>query len=123
MGRKSRNTKQKEIVAEEISKLDSSFDVESIWELAKKRDSNIGIATVYRHLREAVKKGSLFKYSCNGKSIYSRKSVSHCHFECEKTGKVFHFELDDLSFLQKKVPGKIKSVQLEVKGICDDCSS
>jgi hypothetical protein len=38
----------------------------------------------------------------------------------EKTGKVIHFKIESLDFLKNKIPGTIKSFQIEVRGICNN---
>ncbi|MCF7871445.1 transcriptional repressor [Candidatus Woesearchaeota archaeon] len=121
MGRKNRNTKQKEKIQKEIAKINSFFSAEELYEKTKKKSPEIGIATIYRYLKEAKEKGELYTYSCDRKNIYSKGKKSHCHFECEKTGKIIHFELDNIEFLKNKIPGTITSFQLEVKGICKKC--
>lgn len=121
MPRQNRNTKQKELIAEEISKINSFFDAEQLHEQIKLKDENIGLATVYRYLKDASEKGELFGYTCSRKQIYSKGKKSHCHFECEKTGKIIHFDIDNIDFLRDKIPGTITSFQLEVKGVCNTC--
>jgi Fe2+ or Zn2+ uptake regulation protein len=64
--------------------------------------------------------GTIYSYLCDRRIVYSREKKSHCHFICEKTGKVVHFDVDSLDFLKNKIPGSITSFQLEVKGICKD---
>jgi Fur family ferric uptake transcriptional regulator len=101
------------------------FYAEDIYNFAKKKDPTIGIATIYRFLKELKTKNKVFCYSCNRRTLYSKERNSHCHYICEKTGKVTHFNIDNLDFLKKikdKIPGSIKSIQLEIKGICDDCN-
>jgi Fur family ferric uptake transcriptional regulator len=124
MKRKSRNTKQKEILQEEVLKKSSFFTAEDLWKSVVKQDKNLGIATVYRFLKELVRKGKIHPYSCDRRTLYSRERKSHCHFICEKTGKVIHFEIDNLNFLKNirnKIPGNISSVQLEIRGVCESC--
>ncbi len=113
----SRNTKQKEILSKELNKIDTFFSAEDLYTKTK----NISLATTYRFLAELKNKGELYSYVCNRKTVYSKQAKSHCHFTCEKTGQIIHFEIDNIDFLKNKVPGKITSFQLEVKGICDDC--
>jgi len=122
MGRQNRNTRQKELIYEELSKIDSFFNAEDLYSRVKKKDQNIGMATIYRYLNDAKAKGELYTYTCNRKTLYSKGKKSHCHFECEKTGKVIHFEINNIDFLKDKIPGTITSFQLEVKGICTDCN-
>jgi len=123
MGRKNRNTKQKELIKAELSKIDTFFNAEDLLEKVRKKDKNIGIATIYRFLNEAKKKGELYTYSCDRKMVFAKGEKSHCHFECEKTGKVIHFEIDNIDFLKNKIPGTITSFQLEVKGVCRKCDA
>jgi len=122
---KERLTRQKEIMEEEIKKLNGFFDAEELLKKSKIRDSKIGIATIYRFLKEQVKRNILHSYVCNRKTIYSVEKKSHCHFICEKTGKIIHFDLDNLNFLgeiRSKIPGEINSIQIEIKGVCNKCS-
>lgn len=121
---KSRNTVQKEILNEQIKKLNSFFTADELLKSANRKDSRLGLATVYRFLNEMVKKRKIHSYVCDRKTLYSLEKKSHCHFICEKTGKLIHFEIHNLDFLKKikdKIPGKITCVQLEIRGICDDC--
>ncbi len=121
MERESRATKQKEVIAKELEKIKSFFSADELHTRVNKKDEKIGIATIYRFLKEAIDKGELFAYTCNRRMVYSKGKKSHCHYECEKTGKIIHFEIDNIDFLKDKIPGTITSFQLEVKGICNKC--
>lgn len=116
----SRQTKQKVLLEQELRKISTFFDAEKLYDRATKRDPNIGIATVYRFLKELLKKGDINSYICNRRQVYS-KHKSHAHFVCEKTGKVIHFDVDSIDFLKDKIPGSITSFQIEVRGVCDNC--
>ena len=74
------------------------------------------------HLKKLIEEGKIHSYSCNRKIIYSSNVKSHCHFICEKTGKIIHFDVDSLDFLKDKIPGEISSFQIEVKGECKTCN-
>jgi Fe2+ or Zn2+ uptake regulation protein len=114
MPRTSRQTKQKKELELVVTSFDSFFNAQ---EVAEK--SQLPLATIYRFLNDQEKSGKLFSYSCDGRKIYSSKKRSHCHYICEKTGKVIHFDIDNLDFLQKHIPGTIESFQIEVRGVCD----
>lgn len=118
---KKRNTKQKKTIQEELDKIKTFFSAEALYEKVKKKDKTIGISTIYRYLNELKRQKKIYSYLCDRRTIYSTNNKSHCHFECEKTGKIVHFEIDSLDFLKKKIPGNITSFQLEVKGICEEC--
>jgi Fe2+ or Zn2+ uptake regulation protein len=113
---KSRKTRQKEELMRRIEEFDGFFSAE---DLALKADSSL--ATIYRFLSDMEKKKEVFSYSCKGRKTYSKEKRSHCHFECEKTGKIIHFDVDNIDFLKDKIPGEIKSFQIEVKGVCTEC--
>ena len=119
---KTRNTKQKEFIQKEINKTQKFFKAEDLFEKIKKKDNKIGLATIYRFLKNLRNKKNIFSYMCNGKHIYSKEQKSHCHFICEKTGKIIHFDVDSLDFLKDKIPGEISSFQIEVKGECKTCN-
>lgn len=116
-----RKTRQKEVLRAELDGIDTFFTAEELHERAMKKDKPIGIATIYRFLKELKKEGRLYSYLCGRRTVYSKENRSHCHFVCEKTGKTIHFEIDSLDFLKDKIPGDIKSFQLEVRGYCKDC--
>jgi Fur family ferric uptake transcriptional regulator len=122
MPRVSRNTKQKEIILEEVQKMKDFFTAEDLYGIVKKRHSNIGMATVYRFLKELRKNKRIHAYTCNNRLLYNKEKKSHCHFICEETGKVIHFDVDSLDFLKNKIPGSISSFQIEVRGKCKECS-
>lgn len=121
MASRIRNTKQKEIIDKEIRRFKTFFTAQDIYEKVKSIDKDIGLATVYRFLKYLRKNGEIFSYTCYGKFVYSKEKKSHCHFICEETGKVIHFDVDSLDFLKNKIPGSISSFQIEVKGKCKDC--
>jgi len=123
---KIRQTKQKEIIAKSFGKIKGFFTAEDLHNLAKKEDHKIGIATVYRFLNDLKHKDEIYSYLCDRRTLYSKEKNSHCHYICERTGKIIHFEIDNIDFLKKvkeKIPGSITSFQLEIKGICDDCKT
>ena len=118
MGRESRNTRQKRLLQDSAERIGAFFSAEELHERVLKKDPSIGIATVYRFLKSS---DDLFSYRCGTRKVFSKGKKSHCHFVCEKTGKVIHFDLDNIDFLKDKIPGSITSFQLEVRGVCKDC--
>lgn len=110
-----RQTKQKKEFQEIVHSFGSFFNAQEVSD-----KSSLPLATIYRHLKDLVDQGELYSYQCAGRAIYSIKKRSHCHFVCEKTGKVIHFDVDSLDFLKNKIPGDIDSFQIEVRGVCDD---
>jgi len=122
MERKSRNTKQKELLNEEVKKFNSFFTAEELLIRSKKKDSHLGIATIYRFLSDLTDKSKLHSYICNRKTIYSSQDNSHCHFTCKKCGKIEHIKVNSLDFIKNKINGQICHFQIDVTGLCKECS-
>ena len=116
-----RQTRQKIILQKELDRISSFFSAEEIHQKIADKHPNIGIATVYRFLKSQKMENRIYSYLCDRRQIYSKAKKSHCHYVCEKTGKVYHFEIDSLDFLKNKIPGSIVSFSLEVRGVCNDC--
>ncbi len=119
--KESRQTKQKNILEKKLKEQTKLFNAEELHNEVKKEDKNIGIATVYRFLKENLKKHSIHSYDCNRKKIYSLKTNNHCHFKCEKCGKTEHFDIKEVNFLKEKLKGDICNFQIDVNGICEEC--
>jgi Fe2+ or Zn2+ uptake regulation protein len=120
---KQRKTIQKETLKKELEKIDTFFTAHDLLLRIQKKDRHFGIATVYRFLKEACDRRELFSYVCDRKKVFSRADRSHCHFICERTGRVIHFDIDSLDFLKDRIPGSISSFQIEVRGECKgECS-
>jgi len=122
MGRKGRNTRQKELILGEISGKKNLFTVEELHRGTQKRDKRIGVATVYRFLREAKEAGDVYAYECEGKTVYSTTKKDHCHFVCKKCGKTVHFNVNSIDFIKKKLEGSINQFQISVEGLCKNCA-
>ena len=123
MVKKSRKTRQRDLIQSEISTFTSFFTADQLYENIKKKDSTIGIATVYRLLKELRKKQALHSYICDRKMIYSPEKDNHCHFICQQCEEVTHFTVDKIDFLKKKIKGDICHFQIDVYGTCDKCKS
>ena len=121
MGRTSRKTKQKEIIMSEMKKFESFFTAEDLYSKLKKKDKTIGIATVYRFLREFSAKDKLHSFICGKKNIYSTNDSNHCHFICEKCKNTSHIKVKNIDFIKNKIRGIICHIQVDVYGICENC--
>ena len=121
MVKESRNTRQKRIIETEIEKINSFFTCEQIFDKVKAKDSKIGIATIYRFLKDLRAKGKIHTYMCDKKILYSRGDPNHCHFICEKCGDTRHIQINKLDFLKKDIREEICHFQLDVYGVCQSC--
>lgn len=124
-----RQTRQKELILENINEKTTFFNAEDIFKQVIEKDKNISIATVYRNLKTLKENNKIYSYTCKGKNIYSKNSTNHCHFIDKKTNKIFHFKINNIDFINEIVKNikkennlnpkqkiEIKSIQIEVKG-------
>lgn len=116
-----RQTKQKGLINEELSKFSTFFTAEELFDRVRKNNPRIGLATIYRFLKHLSEKKEIHSYSCNRRTIYSKEENSHCHFICQKCGRIIHFEIDSIDFLSKKINGDICHFQIDVNGVCRKC--
>ncbi len=117
----SRETKQKKIIQKEVDSMNFFFTAEELYGRVSKHDKNLGIATVYRFLRDLKKNRKIHLYTCDRKSLYSTKNLNHNHFICEICEKKEHLNIDKIDFIKKFVSGDICHFQIEVSGICESC--
>lgn len=121
MGRKTRNTRQKALIDSGTEYSESFFTAEELLAKTRGKERKIGIATIYRFLKEAENEGKLHSYLCGRRRVYSKEESSHCHFTCSKCGKGEHFKLRDISQIKASVEGKICHFQIDVAGVCKKC--
>jgi len=122
MAKISRQTRQKEMIAKSLEKFKGFFTAEELHNSVNKIDPSIGIATVYRFLRNFVTNRQIHSYTCNRRTIYSIRDNSHCHFICEKCGKVEHIQINSLDFIKNQIDGTICHFQIDITGLCSKCS-
>ncbi len=118
---RTRVTRQEKILEEAVKKFSKFFTAEELLDETKKKDKDVGIATVYRFLKELEESKKIHSYTCRRKRVYSTKKDSHCHFVCEKCGKVEHFEISEVDFIKEKIEGEVCHFQIDVSGVCEEC--
>ncbi len=118
-----RETRQKKAIEKELLKMRFFFTAEELHEIISRTDPKIGIATVYRFLKELKKSRKIHEYLCDRKGLYSIKEMNHSHFKCESCGRIEHVAIKNLDFFKNFVDGDICHFQVEVSGICGVCKS
>ncbi|MFH1014121.1 MAG: transcriptional repressor [Thermoplasmatota archaeon] len=119
--KKTRKTRQKELIRSEIKSFSSFFTADELFEKIKTKDPNVGMATVYRLLKNLRKRKELHSFLCDRKMVYSKDTNNHCHFICQKCDRIEHFSVDKIDFLRTKIKGDICHFQIDVHGVCDEC--
>ena len=121
MGKKTRRTRQKQIIEHEIGRMSKLFTAEELFSRIKGTEKGIGIATVYRALREMSTTGKLHPYICGKKKIFSYSSECHCHFICHRCGRVEHMIPKRIDFIKEMLTKDICHFQIDAYGLCESC--
>lgn len=129
--KETRNTKQKRLIFDCIKANGGRhLTVEEIYNLIKKHDEKISIATVYRNLRLLEEQGVVKKvYMAEDAPSFYELSGSdthaHHHLVCSDCGAIIDFDQDLLESLEKTIEEKkgflIKDHRVVFYGICEKC--
>ena len=93
--------------------------------------ANFDRVTLYRTINTLTEKGIIHKASTRGQETYYAICSHHCtsehhnhqhiHFKCTNCNSVSCIEIDEKIAIE--IPNfKINNVEIEVSGICDQCS-
>ncbi|SMF26003.1 Fur family transcriptional regulator [Desulfovibrio gilichinskyi] len=119
-----RRSKQRELILEELKSVTCHPTADELYELVRKRISNISLGTVYRNLELMASNGVILKIESGGKNRFDGNAMPHPHMRCTECGKVeditFAVEVPTLSQLEAK-GFKITGCTIEYYGLCPDC--
>jgi Fur family ferric uptake transcriptional regulator len=125
-----RLTAQRRALIETIQEATSHLDAASLLELARKRDSRIDRATVYRTIELLKRLGLIDELDLmhlNGEKHYYevRTQKDHLHLACLGCGTVEEFETPTFERLKREIAKEndfeIQVMRLEVGGLCSAC--
>ena len=123
-----RLTSQRRLLLEVLTERDDHLDAEAIYALAKKRDPNISLATVYRTLKVLKEVGVVQERILDREGQrhhYELTTEAHYHFTCLKCGRVIEFEsalIEQASDeLAKRLQLDIVHARVHLDGYCPDC--
>ncbi|OOH89127.1 transcriptional repressor [Pasteurellaceae bacterium 15-036681] len=90
------------------------FSAEDIYKLLLERQSEIGLATVYRVLNQFEEVGILMRHNFDAnKAVYELNyGQQHDHIICTDCGKVFEFKDSEIERRQREISQKL-GIQLE----------
>ncbi len=124
-----RRSSRRKIILEAFLKEEGHITAEELYKKVVKKDSSIGIATVYRSLK-IFQEAGLARMSRFGKeeARYEHEYMHshHDHLVCIKCGEIIEFENTAIEELQEKIAKKhkfkITSHRLDLFGTCSKCS-
>ena len=125
-----RHTKQREAIVDAFFSADRHITAEELFNAVKRKNPEIGYATVQRNLNLLYESGLAEEIKIGKqKTKYEQKlgGRHHDHLICVKCGRLIEVNDEKIEKLQDKlakandfIPIKHK---LEIYGICDDCKS
>jgi Fe2+ or Zn2+ uptake regulation protein len=123
-----RNTRQRQVIQEELRKLTSHPTAVELYEIARVRLPRISLGTVYRNLELLAQMGVIRKLDFGGgEARFDGEAHQHYHVRCVRCGRV-----DDTHGLPpspvkddvRELAGyKILGFRLEFIGVCPDCDN
>jgi Fe2+ or Zn2+ uptake regulation protein len=122
-----RLTRQRRLVFEIIQKNAGHLEAETIYQLAKKRDTRISLATIYRSLALLKEAGLVQEHSLGqGHGHYETVQPDpHYHFTCLKCERVIEFDAPQVAELAEALSQReglqITEVHLLLNGYCAQC--
>jgi len=122
-----RLTRQRQLVLEILEESQEHLDAEALYERAKARDPDIGLATIYRSLA-LLKETGLVQEDKLGEDhghFETTPSSPHHHFTCLGCGRVIEFEspqvMEVISKLCEREGLQVTDVRLHLSGYCPQC--
>ncbi len=122
-----RNTRQKEIVLEEVQSRFDHPSAQEIYSEVRKKDSRISKGTVYRNLKELTRTGQINHIPVPGADRYDLRVERHYHIMCVSCGSLVDASVEYENELDTSVGEKngyiVLGHQTVFEGICPQCQN
>lgn len=121
-----RNSKQKNIIFETLCEFDIHPTADELFQFVHKKDSSIGVATVYRNLNKFAQSGKIKKFiGVDGLTRFDYNTEPHFHFSCDCCGRIHDITNQIAPDIIKKAEAisncKIYSLEIVFRGLCKKC--
>ena len=106
-----------------IKESSGHLTVEEAFLLAKKKNINVSMASIYRILGKLADDGFIRRIAVAGApDIFDKTLSDHEHMICSKCGKVTDIHISNFKkALEKKVGQSIDDYELSIKYVCEEC--
>lgn len=123
---KLRNTRQRQIILEELKKVKTHPTADEVYEMVRMRLPNISLGTVYRNLEILSGQGQIQKLEFGRtQKRFDGTPENHYHFRCEECGKIFDIPAEEIGNLDNLLSGdsgfEVHGHNLELFGVCPGC--
>lgn len=121
-----RNTRQRQIICAAVEQQDRPLSPRELHEVARERLPRVGLATVYRAIRELVADGWLRPVGIPGEGARYEKAGKphHHHFLCRRCDAVWEVDACPTGIEQLTPAGFVTEAhEITLFGLCDGCRS
>lgn len=129
-GKKLRITREREVLVEEIMRMDGHFDADELFASLSSKGLKASRATVYNTLDLLVECGLIFKHSFGENRLRYEKAFGrqrHDHLICLECGDIIEFMNGKLDRIQQEVCSEhefqMQNATLQIFGVCFKCQS
>jgi Fur family ferric uptake transcriptional regulator len=123
-----KSTRQRHIIAGVFFSLKKHISAEELYERVSKRDSSIGLVTVYRTLKLLTKAGLAKERQFGGGKARFEPALPdthHDHLICTECGTIVEFESAKIEKMQTELANehgfRVFDHKLELYGLCSAC--
>ena len=122
-----RPTRQRMLVLEILQESQEHLDADMIYNQARARDPNIGIATIYRALARLKEAGLVQEHRLgeNHGHFETTQAPPHHHFTCLRCGRVVEFESPQVMEVVRRLCEseglQVTEMRLHLSGYCPKC--
>ena len=122
-----RITKQRQVILEELRKLNTHPSADEIYKVVRRRLPRISLGTVYRNLEILAQMGEIQKLELSGSlKRYDWDTNKHYHIRCVRCNRVENIPIAPLNQLEDELYEatvfEIIGHNLEFTGLCPKCS-
>lgn len=123
-----RNTIQRTLVLQAVQRLQCHATAEEVYETIMQEHPHISRATVYRNLRSLAQDGEIRRMEIPGAADrFDHQCHEHCHVKCEKCGRVFDVDMENITGLEKNIRDAhgfaFTGYEILFCGVCPDCQA
>jgi Fe2+ or Zn2+ uptake regulation protein len=123
---KTRITKQRNVILEELMKTDSHPTADELYQIVRRRLPRVSLGTVYRNLQLLSNQGLIRTLTDTGGQMrFDGDTEDHYHVRCTSCGRMEDLpgkpEIKIERSHQAKNEYEITGFRLEIVGICPDC--
>lgn len=122
-----RVTSQRALILDIIRRGDCHLDADEVYRLARERQPNLSLSTVYRTLRIFEEMGLVKKVHLDEEHHHYEVNApgEHHHLLCISCGKLVDFEYPMSRHVTRNVPEasgfEIIETEIQIKGVCPEC--